>query len=249
MAAVRQMIDGGWAGVDGPYGGYPVGLLADAAVQTSPFSLVSLSANFMGHLDVGEVSVEVTRVHAGRSSELLRLALVQSGRTCLSASAELMNLSVHRGAADAWVRAGAAGLPPEQGDDLGRSRLPFDDRIDLRATSPRALSDDSVGWVRIRPEVRTPGLRTVEGVLTLLVDAPTPGLFGEDPAPIFVPSVDYTVHFAPVADWVRTDWVRFEHSTLWATKDHCADEVSAWTSNGRLLATSRQTRAIRWGNA
>ena len=248
VAVVPRTIDGGWAGVDGSYGGYPVGLLADAAVQSSRFSLVSLSANFVAHVKVGEVSVEVTHVHAGRSSELLRLALVQGDRTCLYATAELMKLSAPDRAIDPWIRTGAAGIPREQGRHLGRSRLPFDDQIDLRLASSPALSDDSVGWVRMRPEAPSPGLGTVEGVLALLMDAPTPGLFGEDPAPLFVPSVDYAVHFAPRADWAATDWVRFEHATLWATKDHCADEVSAWTGDGRLLAVSRQTRAIRWGD-
>ncbi|WP_345893852.1 hypothetical protein [Nocardioides sp. TF02-7] len=119
--------------------------------------------------------------------------------------------------------------------------------IDLRRTSVPRMADPATSWARIRPEAAGGGLRSAEAVATALLDAPTPGLFGEPEPPAFVPTIDYAVHLAPDAgEWDPAGWLRLDHATAWATRQHCVDEVHAWTADGRLLATLRQTRAVWW---
>jgi len=132
------------------------------------------------------------------------------------------------------------------GHDLGRVRLPFDDLIELRLASAPRVDAETSTWARIRPELQRPGLATDEAFVAALVDMPTPGLFGDAEPPAFVPSIDYTVHFAPRESYDPADWMRLDHVTEWVTRDHCVDEVTAWGTDGLLLASVRQTRSVRW---
>jgi len=238
-----------WGGVDGLYGGYVVGLLVDTAVAASSYRLASLSANFVSRVSGDEVRIGLERAHSGRSTELLRLGLQQGGRDRVFATAELLRLPADEPTPTTWVRPSDPRGPHDRPGDLGRARQPFDDLIELRRTPPLGMASETSSWARLRPMIGDSGLRSAEAVLVALLDTPTPALFGSADPPDFVPSIDFTVHFAPRAGWMPSEWVRLDHVTGWATRHHCCDEVTAWTVEGRLLASVRQTRGVRYGSA
>ncbi len=236
-----------WGGVDGLYGGYVVALLVDAAAEASTYRLASFSANFVASV-TGDVAIELDRVHAGKFTELLRLVLRQGDRACVYATAELLRTSAEDTASSEWVRMSETGLPIADSGDLGRARQPFDDLIELRRAEPPDVTTRTSSWARLRSTIEDSGLRSAEAVLAALLDTPTPGLFGAAEPPDFVPTIDFAVHFAPLTEWVPTDWARLDHATSWVTPHHCADEVTAWSADGRLLGAVRQTRSVRYGS-
>ena len=69
MKVETPPVDRRWAGYDGFYGGYLVGLLVDAAVAASTYRLASISVNFIARFIVDEVEIEFDRAHRGRSTE------------------------------------------------------------------------------------------------------------------------------------------------------------------------------------
>jgi acyl-CoA thioesterase len=241
-------VDRRWTGYDGYFGGYVVGLLVDAAAAASTYQLSSISVNFVSRVLVGDLSIDVERVHRGRSTELLRLMLWQAGRIRVHATAELLHAAAAQAgeAPHTWVRTSGPPSLPAKDIGLGRHSLPFDGLIELRPASPPRIDAETTSWARFRAGVSEPGLVTDEAVVAALLDMPTPGLFGVPEPPAFVPSVDYTVHFAPRLPMDRTHWVRLDHATAWVTRHHCVDEVTAWSASGRVLATVRQTRSVRW---
>lgn len=237
-------VDRRWTGYDGFYGGYVVGMLVDAALGSSTYRLVSISVNFVSRLVVDDVEIDVDRVHLGRSSELLRLTLWQAGRARVHGAAELVAPATD--AEPLWVRRSEVVVPPAESSGLGRDRLPFDDMVETRTTAEPRIDAPSTSWVRLRPEVGDPGMATEEAVVAALLDLPTPGLFGLPEPAAFVPTLDYTVHFAPQVPGATHDWVRLDHGSSWVTRDHCVDDVTAFGPDGRILATLRQTRSVRW---
>lgn len=242
-------VDARWTGYDGFFGGYVVGLLVDAAAAASTYRLSSVSTNFVSRVRVDEVQIGVERVHRGRSTELLRLVLRQDGRIRVHATAELLHaVALPDGGSvpTTWARSRAPQGPPADDPGLGRHPLPIDDLIEVRQASPPRIDVETTSWARFRQGVSATGLVTGEAVVAALLDMPTPGLFGVPDPPAFVPSIDYTVHFGPGASERPTGWVRLDHATAWVTSTHCVDEVTAWSADGQVLATVRQTRSIRW---
>jgi len=238
-------IDRRWGGFDGFYGGYVVGLLVDTALASTTYRLASISMNFVGRLVVDDVSVYVERIHRGRTSELLRLTLWQDGRARLHGTAELV-ASDNDEEPPLWVRCADEVAPPSDSAGLGRPGLPFDDMVEMRTTAAPRIDGPASCWVRLRPEAGDPGLVTDEALVAALLDMPTPGLFGLPEPVAFVPTLDYTVHFAPTVPGAARDWVRLDHGSAWVTRRYCVDDVTAYGADGRILATLRQTRSVRW---
>ena len=233
-----------WAGVDGFYGGYVVGLLVDAALDSSTYRLASISVNFVSRLGVDDVEIGVDRIHRGRSSELLRLTLWQGGRARVHGSAELV--AAGDDLEPLWVQRSEVAARPDASAGLGRDRLPFDDMVEMRTTAVPRIDAPATCWVRLRPEAGDPGMATEEALVAALLDMPTPGLFGLPEPASFAPTLDYTVHLAPPVPGAARGWVRLDHGSGWVTRDHCVDEVTAFGADGRILAALRQTRSVRW---
>jgi hypothetical protein len=74
----------------------------------------------------------------------------------------------------------------------------------------------------------------------VLLDVLTPGLFALDEPPVFVPTVDVTVHFAPRLGDVGPGWRFLTNRTVWATRDFCVDESTLHDRDGHPLAQVRQ---------
>lgn len=241
-------IDDRWTGYQGLFGGFVAALLVDAAVTTSTYRLVSFSANFVSAVVRGDIEIAAEQVHSGRSTSLTRLALRQSGRVRIHASAEFVNTSSPDPAQrKPWVLSESAVSPPAQWIDQGRIDLPFDELFEVRRTDTPRVHEPTSTWIRVRPEVgKVPGLTSPEAALTVFLDLPTPGLFGDPSPPAFIPTIDYTLHFPPRKNWDPSTWVHIVHSTAWATHSDCADDVKAWDDTGTLVAIARQTRGVRW---
>lgn len=232
-----------WAGHDGYFGGYVAGLMVDVTRQFSEFRIASLTANFVSRIRLDELQVEVTRVHRGRSTELVRLAVRQEGRVRVHGTAELLG---GRDTADRdWIRTTVPQPPPSTTAGLGRPALPFDDLAEIRTLAEPDVAIEARNWVRWRRPPVGPDLATDQGLLAAALDLPAPGLLGGPTPAAFVPSVEYTVHFGPHQPGAVRDWMRLDHATAWVSGDHCVDEVQAWSAAGTLLATLRQTRGIR----
>ena len=243
-------VDSRWMGYQGLFGGFVAALLVDAAISQSNYRLVSFSANFVSGVDRDDLTLTVDQLHGGRSTQLSRMTLLSDGRIRVYGSAEFVRegLDTHQRAL--WLQREPSVPLPDKWLDQGRMALPFDQLFDVRRIDPPRLSRPSSTWVRPTPAIPSPpGLESPEALLTAMLDLPTPGLFGEPSPPAFIPTIDYTLHFPPRASWDASAWVRIVHSTAWATRSECADDVRAWDQQGNLIAVARQTRSIRWGEA
>ena len=162
-AAGKLAVDRRWVGYDGLFGGYVVGLLVDAAVAHSRYDLASISANFVSVVPVGDVSVEVDRLHGGRSTEVLRLVVEQAGLVQVHATAEFVHVPAPNpmsGQPPARVRSTSAQEPPAAGRDVGRVRLPFDDLVELRPTAPPRVASETTTWAEsVSGQASRPALR------------------------------------------------------------------------------------------
>jgi acyl-CoA thioesterase len=245
-----ERVDDRWIGYQDLFGGFVAAVLVDAAIAESSYRLVSFSANFVSGVGLGDMVVNVDQLHRGRSTQLFRLTLRSNDRVCIYASAEFVQglpETEHRH--NGWVQRQNPTPLPDSWLGQGRVTLPFDQLFEVRPVDPPRVSGSSSTWVRVHPDVsRPPGLNSHEALLTAMLDLPTPGLFGEPSPPVFIPTIDYTLHYPPRAEWDPSSWVHIVHSTAWTTHSDCADDVRAWDEHGNLVAIARQTRSVRWGD-
>ena len=97
-------------------------------------------------------------------------------------------------------------------------------------------------WVRlVRPQELG-----AHGLAAVFLDVLPPGLFTLDQPPFFVPTIDFTIHFAPRLGDVGTGWHYVTNRTVWATRDYCVDESTLHDRDGHPLAQIRQGRTIKW---
>lgn len=241
-----------WAGHDGLFGGYAVGVLLDAVIAAERAAardgrVASVAATFTGRTAVADSELELEPLHDGRGTAVVRAALRQDGRARVHATVELL-----RGpdVAPRWVRLASPPPLPAESAEKRHDYMAVSRMLELRMCAAPRLDTPSDAWVRLRPgpgSLADVGIGSDEALLAMLMDLPTPGMFGEDPAPVFVPSLDYVVHFAPrAAPLAPGEWLSLRHATAWATDLHCVEETEIATADGRMLAQLRQTRAVRW---
>jgi acyl-CoA thioesterase len=235
-----------WLGMDGVFGGFALGRVVDEADVVEGFAPQAVTAHFVSAVRAGPVDVAVTPVHRGRATASVRMEMRQEGRARVHAVASL----VPCGGGGDFLFAGTAdtapwGEPEECPPYVPRYRpLAYDEHLEVRTVGAATLAGGARAWVRLaRP--RTVPLRP-RGVAALLLDVLPPGLFALDDPPFFVPTIDFTVHFAPGMGDIAADWHLVTNRTLWATRDYCVDESTLHDRTGRPLAQIRQGRAIRW---
>jgi acyl-CoA thioesterase len=100
------------------------------------------------------------------------------------------------------------------------------------------------GWVRMDSDAAA--ALSPCAVACVLLDTLPPGLFFDQPVPVFVPTVDFTAHFTPAVSWRTDAWVHLVAETRWATRDFCLDQAVLRTADGRLVAQAVQTRRVLW---
>jgi acyl-CoA thioesterase len=94
-----------------------------------------------------------------------------------------------------------------------------------------------MAWLRMRP---APAYRSA--VAAVLLDGLVPSLYAVLTAPAVIPTVEFTVHFCPVQP--TDEWFFIEQRTTWSTGSFCVDEAELRTTDGILVAQSRQLRRI-----
>jgi acyl-CoA thioesterase len=104
--------------------------------------------------------------------------------------------------------------------------------------------DEAVGggWIRMADPtvVDAP-------VVAAITDAWVPPVFARIEEPIFVPTVDLTVHFRaalPVPGAEPSDFVLARFRTLAAAEGFLEEDGEVWSQDGRLLAQSRQLATV-----
>jgi acyl-CoA thioesterase len=104
--------------------------------------------------------------------------------------------------------------------------------------------DEAVGggWIRIADAA------VVDAPLVAAItDAWIPPVFGRIAEPMYVPTIDLTVHFRaalPVAGATPTDFVLARFRTSAAAEGFLEEDGEVWSADGRLLAQSRQLAAV-----
>ena len=237
----------------GPNGGYVSSIALRAAGAQAPddHRPASLTVQYVGVADFGEVEAEVTPIKQGRSAWLLNVALRQGGRTFLQAQVWTTNKSD-------GPRVATAGMPAMPGPETLKT---FAEHMNghYGATAPathgfwKNLESKPLTWrpfeaprepqagvrewyrfVDYEPgDAFLDGARAVVLLDTLVWPAHHRTLAT---APDYIaPSLDLSVWFhqpAPDADWLLVDAVA---DTAGGGLIHGHGQV--WTADGRLMAT------------
>jgi acyl-CoA thioesterase len=235
-------IDRGWWIVRGPNGGYLAAIalraitsdVADDARRPRSFTV-----HYLRPPQEGDVEIVVQPERVGRTTTVVTARMLQEGKlTALAVAA----LGLDRpGPAFAHVVMpavrGPADLPPPSRPPVP---IPMRDRYETRiAIGPRPGEESAAtavtgGWIRLaEPE-------PVDAhVIAALSDAWFPAVFTLSAEPMFVPTVDLTIHFrdrpVSVSDWC---FVRF--TSRHASTGFVEEDGEIWSRDGTLLAQSRQ---------
>lgn len=239
--------DPAWRAYDGIFGGYVIAMLVQSGACVEGYDPLSVSVQFMGAVRAGESEIQVDVVHKGAATAVVDLELFQGHRRA-SASVKL-----GRGPAERIIeqRLHLDGL--ERPEQIAPVQMPygrfeydrhFDVRLILESTPPQ--TERTRAWIRLATDKRGVGDIGRWALAALFLDALPPGLFFVPEAPVFVPTIDFTAHFAPPITWETGDWMFLTQHTRWATHDFCLEEAALYTVDGLLVAQGRQTRHVRW---
>ena len=235
----RARLDRSWWSWAGPHGGLVAGLCLRAAADAlgEERRPRSLSALFLEPAPEGELVLSTTLVREGGTSAV---AAVEAG-----AAVRATVVGGRSRGESAVARVEPPEVPgPDDCPDLVLpvEFVPFSQHLLFRpATAERPLAGgdlpELVAWVRLVEDAPLDA-----AVLTMLVDAMPPALYGATATPVPVPTVELSVSFteAPVA----SGWVLLRISTRTAAGGWCVDDSEVWDREGRLLAQGRQTRRV-----
>ncbi len=233
-----------WRTAEGIFGGYVVARALQAAVVDG-FEPLSISVQFLGGVQPGECDLRVDTVHQGATTAVLNVDVVQEHRRAAGV------VKLGRGAGDRIVDELKAMADLPRPEELPRGTLPYgpfpyEQHLETRLLPdpPQTRCVRTRGWVRIR--AATASKLPAPAAACVILDTLPPGLFFEIPAPAFVPTIDFTAHFAPHIEWGAGDWAFVVQNTRWATRDFCVEDASLYRRDGRLLAEARQARRVRW---
>jgi acyl-CoA thioesterase len=121
--------------------------------------------------------------------------------------------------------------------------LRWDERL-VRGGRPGEPTGEAVmtRWIRL------PEGHVVDGpVAAAITDAVVPAIFGRFDEPMFVPTVDLTIHFRsslPVPGAKPDDYVLADFRTNVAAEGFLEENGEIWTRDGALVAQSRQLAAV-----
>lgn len=235
-----------WLGVQGIFGGFVLGRIVDAADRVDGFAPQAVTLHFVAGVRPGPVRLTAETLHRGRATASVRITLSQQDRARVHAIASLVPV----GQEFRWRRRedpAPWGDPDTLPAYVPRHReLAYSTQLDIRTVGPASLADGTSAWVRLADRAELGGALGPHAVASIYLDALPPGLFTLEPPPHFVPSVDFTIHFAPEIGDVAGDWHHVVNRTVWSTETYCVDESTLHDRAGNPVAQLRQGRAIRW---
>jgi len=247
----RARIDDGWWVGTGPNGGYVGAILLRAlqhAVADPERACRSFTVHYLARPDAGTADVEVTVERAGRSLTSVSARLVQGDRTLAIAVAALSKARPGPEFIDVVmpdVPGPDDALPgPFEGPGPSSGLHTLGQRYETRrALGPMAFSgaDEAVtgGWIRF-----SEGGPIDAAALVAFADAWMPALFGRIRGPWAITTVDLTVHVRSLPPEGYDDWCLLRFSSVASADGFCEEDGEIWSSDGQLLAQSRQLAAL-----
>jgi acyl-CoA thioesterase len=244
----RAEISERWWIIQGPYGGFVSALLTRALIETVDDPARpprSLTVHFLAAPVAGPVEIAARVERTGRSVTAVSLRMEQDGRPMALA---LASAGAWRDDQPAWD----ALRPPEvPGPDAcpaiaQRDGMPpFVANFDIRWAEGGGLGDPAerarnVSWVRPRE-----GGPLDHVAVTALSDTMVPAAFSRLGRLAVVPTLDLTIHFRAPLPEAGDGWALAVFDSGLSAGGTWEEDGELWSSEGRLLAQSRQLAMIR----
>lgn len=246
-----RVVDPAWAGTSGVVGGHSLALMVaavgDALGSTDGpaqgQALVSLTSHFFRPVAVGEVTIEVEALRAGRATAMWRVAVRSEDRIAVEATAvSARPLTPARFDGTAPPQVGLPGEGEEAWDpaigmaahDQFRFWRRFDDRGSRQAVGG--------GWILPRDDFPTDAR-----LLAMASDVWFPPVLERLDGSATVVGLTHTLHLrtADVGRSVRDDEPVLVHLSTELASGGTVDETChIWSANGALLATATQVRLL-----
>ena len=239
-------IDPSWWIIRGPNGGYLAAIVARAVlaeVGAPEQRLRSFTLHYLRAPEAGPCTVEVTAERRGRTLTSCSVRVAQDDRLVMLGLAATAEDRPGPGFSDLTLPAVAPPIepsppvPPLEGhpDIPMRHHYEMQTRLGPERRSGE-VTDEALtgGWIRLAdPEP------VDDVVVAALADAWTPAIFTRIPDPLGVPTVDLTIHFRDTLP-MRPDWTFVRFRSVHASGGYVEEDGELWSSDGRLLAQSRQ---------
>lgn len=236
-----------WRGLDGIYGGYVLARVVESVQVVEGFDPMSVSIQFTGAVRDVESDWKVSVLHHGGSTAAVGVELVQ-GHPRLTAFGKLGRGQSER-ILDFPLDVSALPAPESLAPyEFSTGAMAYETFLDHRLIddTDEARTRQTRAWIRFdESEHQAPELGRY-GLAAIFLDAQPPGLFYSGTPPVYVPTVDFTIHFAPGVGFDRHAWHHVTQSTMWATKEFCVEESKLYDAQGAFIAQVRQTRRVVW---
>jgi acyl-CoA thioesterase len=241
-----------WEGQAGiVYGGFTLSCIVRVAgLESTTGRPASLACQFLRPLLIAEpLSIDVTPLRKGRSSDLLHLSVSQAGKLAVDAQ-----LRTSAGTSGPTYRA----EPPFDLGDPSSFRLnrdieieggwervpPFEDHIEIRADWASDASD-GVFWSRLEPGLVYDDPYLESARISLFLDQQAPAILNHFGYLFYAPdraelpwgftNLDLLVHFHKTAG---TDWLCYVSNVIDAVDGVGSAQTRVWSQSGELLATA-----------
>lgn len=258
--AVRALGDGRFAGeidprwdvVRGPNGGYIAAIILRAllaAVDDPARSSRSLTIHYTAPPTDGAITIDTTVERVGRSQTNVSARVEQDDRLIAIA---LGAFSIPRAGPELRDLEMPNHPAPESVDTTVAPDFapPIAHRWERRVTigsmpmvgTPTDPPAELGGWIRL-PERQVLGAPAIAAV----TDGWLPPLFGRTGLPLFVPTIDLTIHFRatlPLPRATPDDFVFARFRTGTVAEGFMEEDGEVWSVDGTLLAQSRQLAAV-----
>lgn len=236
-----------WRGLDGIYGGYVLARVVESVQVVGGFEPMSVSIQFTGAVRDVESDWKVSVMHHGGTTAAVAVELVQ-GHPRLTAFGKLGASQTER-ILDFPIDVSALPDPDSlERYEFATGAMPYETFLDHRLIddTDEARTRRTHAWIRFdESNHQAPELGRY-GLAAIFLDAQPPGLFYSATPPVYVPTVDFTIHFAPGVAFDRDAWHYVTQTTMWATREFCVEESKLYNEAGTFLAQVRQTRRIVW---
>jgi acyl-CoA thioesterase len=197
----------------------------------------SITLHFLRPGQVGTCEAVVTVERAGRGMTTATARLVQGGKDVILA---IVTLGIERPgpSLDHHPMPEVPG-PDEVVPREGGPPMTFRERFLMRPVlgppvGTLAAEAETGGWIRLDDDEPLDDV-----VLLLLCDAWPPAVFTVAEVPVGVPTIDLTVHLRHAPPQVP-DWAFVRFRTTVVDGGYLEEDGEVWSSDGRLLAHSRQ---------
>jgi acyl-CoA thioesterase len=245
-------MDTGWWIQRGPNGGYVAAIVLRAMLDAigdheGARHPRSMTLHYLAPPAEGPVTVHISIERSGRSLTTVSARMTQRDPATDQERLLVVALgafSVSRPSVEFDDGDPPPATPPDLLDEIerpaDRPTVPMAERYETRHAvgSPPFAAGGTAhtgGWIRLaEPEPLSSPL------VAAYADGWIPALFSRFTEPVAVPTIDLTIHFRrPVPD-DYDDWCFVEFRSRAALDGYLDEDGSIWTSDGRLLAQSRQ---------